>query len=66
MFDLIFRCRERMAVVYGRVAPGPLAGARFVLEPRAALPIGRPQRPGELARTTRGVSVRPMTRRAGR
>ncbi len=66
MFDVIFRCRERMAVIYGRVAPGALAGARFAGEPRATLPRSRAQRPGELTRTARSVSLRPMPRRAGR
>jgi hypothetical protein len=64
MFDLVFRCRERMALVYGRVAPGPLAGARFAVpSPPPALPTGKPRRPGELARSRNGVSVRPMPRR---
>lgn len=63
MLDLIFRCRERMAVVYGRVSPGPMAGTRFQNAPAAALPRGKPGRPGDLARNSRGVSVRPMPRR---
>ncbi len=65
MLNVIFRCRERMALIYGRVAPGPLAGARFAIEPPQVLPKGRARRPGELVRTARSVSVRPMPRRVG-
>jgi hypothetical protein len=64
MLNVIFRCRERMGTVYGRVAPGPLAGARFLArEQVTALPKGKPRRPGQLTRTGRGVSLRPMPRR---
>lgn len=64
MLDVIFRCRERMAVIYGRVAPGPLAGERFsATESEPALPRGKPRRPGELTRSGRGVALRPMPRR---
>jgi hypothetical protein len=66
MLNVIFRCRERMAVIYGRVEPGELAGQRFARAPGAALPAGRPQRPGELTRSGERVSLRPMPRRTGR
>jgi len=53
-----------MAIVYGRVAPGPLAGQRFATGVEApALPKRAPRRPGELTRTMRGVSLKPMPRR---
>jgi hypothetical protein len=64
MLNVIFRCRERMAIVYGRVAPGTLAGSRFAeREPTAVLPKGKPRRPGHLSRNSRGVSLKPMPRR---
>jgi len=61
----IFRYRQRLAVVYGRVAPAPLAGERF----RGARGEGfeelRPReevRPGRLAWRGRSLIVGPMPR----
>jgi hypothetical protein len=68
----IFRNRSRVQIVYGTLAPPPLAGARF--EPaqdgaasgvRASGDSPRPARPGELRRLRKGVELRPMPRRVG-
>lgn len=61
MLAHVFRHRARIALVYGRVSPHPLAGARFQgpgLE-RAAL-AGPPERPGQLGFRGRSLIVRPM------
>ena len=67
MLDLIFRRRARMAVVYGRVDPLPLAGERFQA-PQVARPAlsAAPQRPGQLGFVGRGLVAKPMPPRAGR
>lgn len=62
MLDLIFRNRARMAAVYGRVEPGPLAGERFQgPAPKAALPA--PLRAGQVGTRGRSLVALPMPRR---
>jgi hypothetical protein len=67
MLDVIFRHRARMAVVYGRIAPWPLAGERFrraAVERRA---LRRPPKaPGEVGFRGRALVLRPMPARARR
>lgn len=66
MLDLIFRRRARMAVVYGRVDPLPLAGERFagVACARQAL-RSAPERPGEVGFRGKQLVLRPMPARTG-
>lgn len=61
MLDLIFRQRARMAAVYGRVEPGPLAGERFAV-PRTPS-AGEPRRHGHVGRKGRSTLAVPMPRR---
>lgn len=61
MLDLIFRQRARMAAVYGRVAPGMLAGERFAAPPSATVP--EPRRHGQVGRKGRATVALPMPRR---
>ena len=69
MLAWIFRHRARLQVVYGRVPPPPLAGARFSeAEPpglEQLVESGRgPLEPGRLRLRARGqVEIRPMPRR---
>jgi hypothetical protein len=65
MLAHVFRHRARIAVVYGRVSPLPLAGSRFQgpeLE-RAALSAA-PERPGQLGFRGRSLILRPMPPRS--
>ncbi len=67
MLDLIFRCRARMAVVYGRVAPSPLAGARFQTAAVARHALDQvPQRPGEVGFKGKLLVMRPLPSRVER
>jgi hypothetical protein len=61
MLDLIFRQRARMAAVYGRVEPSPLAGERFAAATSRA--TGAPQRHGQVGRKGRSTLALPMPRR---
>ncbi len=61
MLDLIFRQRARMAAVYGRVEPGPLAGERFAVPP--STPASAPKRHGQVGRKGRSTLALPMPRR---
>jgi hypothetical protein len=66
MLAYVFRHRARIALVYGRVSPLPLAGSRFRdtadLE-RAALG-SPPERPGQLGFRGRHLEARPMPPRS--
>ena len=67
MLNVIFRHRERMAIVYGRVSPLPLAGERFrtsALE-REAL-AHAPRAPGQLGFRGRHFLLRPLPPRVDR
>jgi hypothetical protein len=66
----IFLHRARLQVIYGRVAPPPLAGERFAGDAGPATVAsrqrgGRDARPGELWRNGRVIALRPMPRRVG-
>jgi hypothetical protein len=62
MLSWIFRNRARLRTIYGAPTPPALPGARFARAPRPQLPVRRARRarPGEVWRTARHVSVRPM------
>jgi len=66
MLELIFRCRARMAIVYGRVDPRPIAGERFVAAALGRPPARAPERPGELGFRGRALEIRPMPARVDR
>lgn len=61
MLNVIFRQRARMAAVYGRVAPGELAGERFASAP--SVPSKEPRRHGQVGRKGRSTVALPMPRR---
>jgi hypothetical protein len=65
VLNLILRHRERMAIVYGRVSPLPLAGPRFAPATAERQDLAyAPKRPGEIGFSGRHLLVRPLPRRA--
>jgi len=58
----VFRNRERLMIVYGRVAPPPLVGRRFAASSAPAGSPGRDRRPGRIVRRRRWTVLVPMRR----